>query len=204
MLRNLEIVILRWQNSLSEELKEPSLTFPDLCKFDVSSFWSLVFDLIGHVNEYPTMHYFGIPGNTQSMIPYKILTWVFPEIPVKICIVGMLLTSPIEVYCRSVRWQLWITIITDSFQFICCADKVWLDKVEIKELFILKLYIWFHFLFHNIIMLAVRGSIYFLTYTWPVGRSSQSSGKLVSAQGTGVSNIHTIWSNLTACYLNTV
>ena len=25
---------------------------------------------IGHVNEYPTMHYFGIPRHTQSMITY--------------------------------------------------------------------------------------------------------------------------------------
>ena len=36
--------------------------------------------LMGHVNEYPTMHYFGIPGHTQSMIAYKILTeylWKF-------------------------------------------------------------------------------------------------------------------------------
>ena len=29
---------------------------------------------IGHGNEYPTMHYFGNPGHTQSMIAYKILT----------------------------------------------------------------------------------------------------------------------------------
>ena len=34
----------------------------------------------GHVYEYPTMHYFGIPIHTQSMITYKILTenfWKF-------------------------------------------------------------------------------------------------------------------------------
>ena len=29
---------------------------------------------IGHVNEYPTMHYFGIPRHTPSMIAYKSLT----------------------------------------------------------------------------------------------------------------------------------
>ena len=37
---------------------------------------------IGHVNEYPTMHYFGIPRHTQSMIANKILTeyfWKFSE-----------------------------------------------------------------------------------------------------------------------------
>ena len=27
-----------------------------------------------HVNDYPTMHYFGIPRHTQSMIAYKTLT----------------------------------------------------------------------------------------------------------------------------------
>ena len=34
-------------------------------------------DPIGYVNEYPTMHYFGIPRDTQSMIAYKILTEYF-------------------------------------------------------------------------------------------------------------------------------
>ena len=33
--------------------------------------------LVGHVNEYPTMHYFGNPRHTQSMIAYKILTEYF-------------------------------------------------------------------------------------------------------------------------------
>ena len=28
----------------------------------------------GHVNEYPTMHYFIFPRHTQSMIAYKILS----------------------------------------------------------------------------------------------------------------------------------
>ena len=31
-----------------------------------------VFAIIGRVNEYPTMHYFGNPGHTQSMIAYMI------------------------------------------------------------------------------------------------------------------------------------
>ena len=31
----------------------------------------------GHVNEYPTMHYFGIPRHTQSMIAYTIVTEYF-------------------------------------------------------------------------------------------------------------------------------
>ena len=32
---------------------------------------------IGHVNEYPTMHYFRVPRHTRSMIAYKILTEYF-------------------------------------------------------------------------------------------------------------------------------
>ena len=32
---------------------------------------------IGHVSEYPTMHYFGNPRHTQSMIAYMILTEYF-------------------------------------------------------------------------------------------------------------------------------
>ena len=32
---------------------------------------------IGHVNEYPTMHYFGIPGHIQSMIAYNLLPEYF-------------------------------------------------------------------------------------------------------------------------------
>ena len=43
---------------------------------------------IGHVNEYPTMHYFGIPGHTQDF------DWVFLVIPVINCIVGNMLTGP--------------------------------------------------------------------------------------------------------------
>ena len=40
---------------------------------------------IGHVNEYPTMHYFGNPKHTQLMIAYMILTEYFLEILVKHC-----------------------------------------------------------------------------------------------------------------------
>ena len=43
----------------------------------IQSEYSVSLRLIGHVNEYPTMHYFGIPGHTQSMIAYKILTECF-------------------------------------------------------------------------------------------------------------------------------
>ena len=34
-------------------------------------------NLIGHVNEYPIMHYLGIPSHTQSMIAFKILAGSF-------------------------------------------------------------------------------------------------------------------------------
>ena len=34
---------------------------------------------IGYVNRYPTLHYFGNPGHTQSMIAYMILTECFPK-----------------------------------------------------------------------------------------------------------------------------
>ena len=34
---------------------------------------------IGHVNEYPTMQYFGIPIHTQSTIAYEILTECFQK-----------------------------------------------------------------------------------------------------------------------------
>ena len=30
----------------------------------------IIFIVIRHVNEYPTMHHFGNPGHTQSMIAY--------------------------------------------------------------------------------------------------------------------------------------
>ena len=41
---------------------------------------------IGHVNEYPTMHYFGIPRHCQSMIAYKILTEYFWKLQRKIAL----------------------------------------------------------------------------------------------------------------------
>ena len=53
---------------------------------------SLAFNTIGHVNDYPTMHYFGNSRHTRSMIAYMILTEFFLEITVKNWIVGMLLT----------------------------------------------------------------------------------------------------------------
>ena len=40
------------------------------------------------------MHYFGNPRHTQTIVAYMILA-DFPEIPVKNCIVAMLLRCPI-------------------------------------------------------------------------------------------------------------
>ena len=53
--------------------------------------------MIGHVAEYPTMHYFGNPRHTWSMVAYMIFDWVFLEIPVKNWFVGMFFTFPIAV-----------------------------------------------------------------------------------------------------------
>ena len=51
---------------------------------------------IGHVSEYPTMHYFGNPRHTQLIIAYMILT-VFSGNSSENCIVGMLLIYPIAI-----------------------------------------------------------------------------------------------------------
>ena len=40
----------------------------------------------GHVDEYPTMHYFGIPRHILSMIAYKILTEYFWKFQRKIAL----------------------------------------------------------------------------------------------------------------------
>ena len=53
---------------------------------------------IGHVKNYPTIHYFGNPGHTQSMIASMTLLteYFFGNSSIKGCIVGMLLTRPIQ------------------------------------------------------------------------------------------------------------
>ena len=84
-----------------------------------SNFNNVITTIKGHVDEYPTMHYLGNPRYTQSMIAYMILTRVFPEIPVKSCIVGMLLTSPIVLAlilcenCRAQRLQRFCVVSAD-------------------------------------------------------------------------------------------
>ena len=50
---------------------------------------------IGHVNEYPTMHYFGNPGHSVNDSIHN-FDWVFPEIPARYCILGYSLTCPIK------------------------------------------------------------------------------------------------------------
>ena len=59
--------------SLQQHLKNSS-------KREVNKCWCCFCSTIGHVNEYHTMHYFGNPRHTQSMIAYMILTerfWKF-------------------------------------------------------------------------------------------------------------------------------
>ena len=51
--------------------------------------------LLGHVNEYPTMHYFGNPGHNQSNDTYMILTEYFWRLQ---CFLGMLLTCPFDLH----------------------------------------------------------------------------------------------------------
>ena len=72
-------IILRFMRSISKR-RQPH--FYDNCKtmlFLVSSGYlrQLASSLIGPVNECPTMHYFGNPRHTQSMIAYVILTEYF-------------------------------------------------------------------------------------------------------------------------------
>ena len=52
---------------------------------------------IGHVYEYPTMHYFGNLRHALSMKAYMILT----EYSSENCIVGMLLTCPITAFTKA-------------------------------------------------------------------------------------------------------
>ena len=47
---------------------------------------------IWYVYEHPTMHYFGFPRHTLTIIAQQDFDWVFLEIPVKNCIVEVLLT----------------------------------------------------------------------------------------------------------------
>ena len=52
---------------------------------DITAFQTLN-ELVGHVNEFPTMHYFGNPGHSHSMIAYKILTEYFWKFQRKIAL----------------------------------------------------------------------------------------------------------------------
>ena len=58
---------------------------------------------IRHVNEHPIYHYFGNPRHAQSIIAYKNSTEYFWKIPVKNCIVGMLLSCPVD----RQQWWMW-------------------------------------------------------------------------------------------------
>ena len=67
-----------------------------VCDLHCSHRWSKVATLIGHVNEYPTMHYFENQRHTHSNNSIYDFDWVFLEIPVKNFIMRILLTCPIK------------------------------------------------------------------------------------------------------------
>ena len=76
------LCVLNYSASLCSELERSAAVYSNQVNYKV----------IGHVNEYPTMRYFGIVN--ESIYDF---VWVFLEIPVKnlwefVCIVGMLLT----------------------------------------------------------------------------------------------------------------
>ena len=73
-----------------------------MCTMDVDN----IANWIGHVNEYPTMHYFENPRHSVNDSILYDFDWEFLEVPVKNCMVGMLLTRP---------------IICDSFWYCSCA-----------------------------------------------------------------------------------
>ena len=62
---------------------------------------------IGHVNDFPTMHYFG------SFFIY-VFDWVFLEIPEKICIMGIFFSCPIGI--KSLICTIRIEVINISQQ----------------------------------------------------------------------------------------
>ena len=59
-------------------------------------------NMMGHVNEYPTMHYFRKNSVNGSIYDFD---WVFLESPVKNCIDEMLFRCPIESL-----WALWLCL----------------------------------------------------------------------------------------------
>ena len=63
-----------------------------------------VFTEIGHVNDYPSMHYFGNSRHTQQMLVYKILTEYFWKLQWKI----------VGTWCHSLMWFETIDIETQS------------------------------------------------------------------------------------------
>ena len=78
--------------------------------------------LKGHVIEYPTMHYFGIPRHTQSLILTEYF-WKFLN-----CIVGVSLTCPIRSYQMvfTLHDPLVMNTINccDTVQCYCCVFNI--------------------------------------------------------------------------------
>ena len=61
------LYVLNYSASLCSELERSAAVYSNQVNYKV----------IGHVNEYPTMHCFGVPRHTQSMRAFKILTEYF-------------------------------------------------------------------------------------------------------------------------------
>ena len=68
---------------------------PTLVFYSGEEVWMLWSYCLGHVNEYPIVHYFGNPRHTQSIIAYMILTGYFWKFQWKIASWECCLTRPI-------------------------------------------------------------------------------------------------------------
>ena len=86
--------------------------------------------MLGHVNEYPSMHYFGTPRHSQSMIALKIWTKYFWKFQWKFalweCYYYALLVLQVTMfifrillYCRHLFSLL-----------VCLADMKWLQRID--------------------------------------------------------------------------
>ena len=70
--------------------------------------WAIISALMGHVNEYPTMHYFGNLGHTRSMTAYiyRTLTEYFWKFQWKVALWESCSRALLIVWCRFSRCAL--------------------------------------------------------------------------------------------------
>ena len=88
------LIVMRWSKYFNGIIPSVLESMNHLCLCSWAQ--SRIVTAKGHVNEYPTMHNFGNPRHPLSMRAYMILTEYFWKFHSKTCIVGMLLTCPIE------------------------------------------------------------------------------------------------------------